>query len=998
MQPVVSTTRRDLATEALKIPPHSIEAEQSVLGGLMLDNSAWDQVADRLSEYDFYRADHRLIFQAIRDLAAKGSPCDLVTVAEWLECHHRLEDAGDFAYLGILARDTPSAANICAYADIVRERSILRQLLHISAEIADSAYNPRGRESRTLLDEAEQKVFAIAEQGARVEAGFASVKDLLVKAVERVDMLFQRSNPITGLPTGWQDFDEMTAGLQPGDLVIVAGRPSMGKCIVAGSRLLDPATGRLRCIDAMVKSDDGSLVTVDGHYRLQPAHASQFVDDGRKPVFQVRTALGREIQTTLTHPFLQLDGWRPLSELRIGDRIAVPRCLPYFGRRRLPEAQIKLLAYFLADGCLTQTVPQFTNADPRLRADFSLAVQHFPGVKTTLYDSGGTRTPSVRIVGDACFIDQSRQRFAQRLRRCLQELSLSLHALARQLQVAVATVHYWSRGVAMPGPATFTALCELLNVEPAHLAPEGLAAASRNSPNPVRLWLEQVGLWGKNAHAKDLPDIIFELERPQLALFLNRLFACDGSAYIQNQDQYGISYCSVSYTLVRDLQHLLLRFGINAKLRHRQANYQDERRPFYELRLTARQDVLAFIDNIGIFGKEDKIEQIRRLCLARRPKVNSDTLPLEIWKRILASKGTRSWPTVFKGCYPFTLSNLHVGRRGFSRERLALFAAALADQELMDLASSDLYWDRIEAIDYKGVQQVYDLTVPETHNFIAEDMLVHNTTFAMNIAENVAIRCRKPVAVFSMEMPAEQLVMRMLSSLGRIEQQRIRTGKLEDPDWPRLTSAASVLTDKPLFIDDTPSLSPTDVRARARRLQRTCGEPLGLILIDYIQLMQVPGTTENRATEVSEISRSLKALAKELRVPVVALSQLNRSLEQRGDKRPIMSDLRESGSLEQDADLICFIYRDEVYNPDSADKGVAEIIIGKQRNGPIGSVRLTFQGRYTRFDSYISEQAYSVATHEQSSQSARRSEGAAPQPGASPPVRPYQPGSSSYQS
>ena len=988
MQPVAFTSRKDSATEALKIPPHSIEAEQSVLGGLMLDNSAWDQVADRLNEQDFYRADHRLIFQAIRELATKGSPFDVVTLAEWLDRQHRLEDAGSFAYLGLLARDTPSAANIRAYADIVRERSILRQLLQISAEIADSAYNPKGRESRTLLDEAEQKVFAIAEQGARVQAGFTSVKDLLVKAVERVDMLFQQSNPITGLPTGWQDFDELTAGLQPGDLIIVAGRPSMGKCIVAGSRLLDPATGRLRCIEAMVQSGDGSLVTMDEHYRLQPAQASQFVDDGRKPVFRVRAALGREICTTLTHPFLRLDGWRPLSELRVGDRIAVPRCLPYFGQRRWPEAQVKLLAYFLADGCLTQTVPQFTNADPRLRVDFSLAVQYFPGVKTTLFDSGGARTPSVRVVGDPDFIGSSRQRFAQRLRRRLRELSLSLHALARQLQVAVATVHYWSQGVAMPGPATFAALCDLLNVEPAHLAPEGLAAASHNSPNPVRLWLEELGLWGKNAHAKRLPDVIFELERPQLALFLNRLFACDGSAYIQHQDQYGISYCTVSDTLARDIQHLLLRFGINAKLRHRQANYQGEKRPFYELRMTARQDVLAFIENIGIFGKEDRLEQVRQLCLSRQPKVNSDTLPVEIWKRILASKGTQSWETVFAGRYPFALSNLHAGRRGLSRERLALFADALADQELADLTTSDLYWDRIEAIDYMGMQQVYDLTVPETHNFIAEDMLVHNTTFAMNIAENVVISCRKPVAVFSMEMPAEHLVMRMLSSLGRIEQQRIRNGKLEDADWPRLTSAASMLSDKPLFIDDTPSLSPTDVRARARRLQRACGEPLGLIMIDYIQLMQVPGTTENRATEVSEISRSLKALAKELRVPVMALSQLNRSLEQRGDKRPIMSDLRESGSIEQDADLICFIYRDEVYNQNSPDKGVAEIIIGKQRNGPIGSIRLTFQGRYTRFDSYISEHAYSIVPNEQSSQSTHRLDGAAPQPAPSPPMRP----------
>jgi len=228
------------------------------------------------------------------------------------------------------------------------------------------------------------------------------------------------------------------------------------------------------------------------------------------------------------------------------------------------------------------------------------------------------------------------------------------------------------------------------------------------------------------------------------------------------------------------------------------------------------------------------------------------------------------------------------------------------------------------------------------------------TTFAMNIAENVAIKSGLPVAVFSMEMPGEALTMRMMSSLGRIDGHRIRTGKLEDDEWPRLTSAINILSQAKLFIDDTPALSPTDLRARARRLMREQGQ-LGLIVIDYLQLMQAPGVAENRTNEISVISRSLKALAKELDVPVIALSQLNRNLEQRPNKRPVMSDLRESGSIEQDADLVVFIYRDEVYNEDSTDKGIAEIIIGKQRNGPIGTVRLTFLGQYTKFENYINE-------------------------------------------
>jgi replicative DNA helicase len=227
------------------------------------------------------------------------------------------------------------------------------------------------------------------------------------------------------------------------------------------------------------------------------------------------------------------------------------------------------------------------------------------------------------------------------------------------------------------------------------------------------------------------------------------------------------------------------------------------------------------------------------------------------------------------------------------------------------------------------------------------------TTFAMNIVENAAIGDKLPVAVFSMEMPGDSLAMRMISSLGRVDQHHIRTGNLTDEDWARITSAIHILSEAKIFIDDTPAMSPNEIRARARRLKRQHG--LGLIVIDYLQLMQVHGGSENRATEISEISRSLKAMAKELKVPVVALSQLNRSLEQRPDKRPVMSDLRESGAIEQDADLIVFIYRDEVYNEDSPQKGVAEIIIAKQRNGPIGKSLLTFLGKYTKFENYIPE-------------------------------------------
>ena len=454
----------DVQLEQIKLPPHSVEAEQSVLGGLLIEASALDKIADLITDDDFYRNEHRLVFRQIVRLSEQAKPVDVITVAEALEIAGELEKAGGLPYLGSLAQNVPSAANIRRYGEIVRERSIMRKLVEVGTDIASSAYNPTGRDAAQLLDEAESKVFEIAEAGSKGKQGFMAMPPLLTQVVERIETLYSRDNhsDVTGMATGFTDLDSMTSGLQPGDLVIVAGRPSMGK-----------------------------------------------------------------------------------------------------------------------------------------------------------------------------------------------------------------------------------------------------------------------------------------------------------------------------------------------------------------------------------------------------------------------------------------------------------------------------------------------------------------TAFSINIAENVALDSNKAVAIFSMEMGATQLAMRMLGSVGKLNQHDLRTGRLQDDDWGRLTHALGKLNDAPIHIDESAALSALELRARSRRLHRQ-NNGLGLIVVDYLQLMSSPSgkASENRATEISEISRSLKALAKELAVPVIALSQLNRSLEQRPNKRPVMSDLRESGAIEQDADLILFIYRDEVYNSDSPDKGKAEIIIGKQRNGPIGMLNLTFIGEYTRFESYADPGRY----------------------------------------
>ncbi|MGK7891057.1 MAG: replicative DNA helicase, partial [Leptolyngbyaceae cyanobacterium] len=267
---------------------------------------------------------------------------------------------------------------------------------------------------------------------------------------------------------------------------------------------------------------------------------------------------------------------------------------------------------------------------------------------------------------------------------------------------------------------------------------------------------------------------------------------------------------------------------------------------------------------------------------------------------------------------------------------------------LQNLANSDVYWDEIVSIEPIGDGQVYDLTIPETHNFVANDICVHNTSFVLNIARNIAASSAKlPIAIFSLEMSKEQLVYRLLASEAQVESGRLRSGRLSQHEWAPLSHAIDSLSQIPIYIDDTANISVNEVRSKARRLQAEQGGALGLIMIDYLQLME--GGGDNRVQELSKMTRSLKQLARELNVPIIALSQLSRGVESRTNKRPMMSDLRESGSIEQDADLIMMLYRDEYYNPDTPDRGIAEVIITKHRNGPVGTIKLLFEPQFTRF-------------------------------------------------
>ena len=932
--------------DPLRVPPNSIEAEQAVLGGLMLSAEAWDKVADRINEHDFYRRDHALIFRAIGELSNKGMPADAVTLGEWFDAQGIAELVGGSRYILELANTTPSAANIVSYADIVREKSVLRQLIDAGTEIAGDAFVPEGRSSHELLETAEQKVFRIAEAGARGRKGFVSMGAAVKEAFAQLQHRYENRGAVTGLATGLRDFDEMTAGLQPSDLIILAARPSMGKCLSHDAELVADDGSIVTMAEVVARRDTG-IATLGDDLRLHRTLPSDYIDDGLKPVFEVSTRLGRRVETTLPHPFLTPEGWKPLAELQPGDWIAVPRVLDTFGDASWRECEVKLLAYLLGDGGLTGSTPRFTNGNPEIGAEFVASVAEFGGVRASLEHAGErVRTPTWRIGADSGDVSENRRRFATGLQQALVARALPQRQLAQAVGVSAASVTHWMQARTVPDAATAERLGAWLDWDVS-----AAQAARHNAPNALTLWLRQLGLDRPSAHGKFVPAQVFRLRREQVALFLNRLFATDGWASVLSSGQAQVGYASVSEKLARQIQHLLLRFGIIAKLRQRWVRYRDTRRASWQLEITDAGSLARFVGSIGIHGKHAAVERVRTALLGRGSRSNVDLIPATVWQQIAAAKGSMSWAELARRA-GYNDSNSYAGRRALTRPHLAAIAMVLDAPELMALAHSDVLWDRIERITPLGDKQVYDLTIPVTHNFVANDICVHNTALALNMAEYAAIKGKKAVAVFSMEMSASQLAFRLISSLGRINQQHLRTGELEDADWPRVSSAITLLKDAKIFIDDTPALSPGELRARARRLKRE--HDLGLIVIDYLQLMAVPGTRENRATEISEISRSLKALAKELNVPVIALSQLNRSLEQRTDKRPVMADLRESGAIEQDADVIVFIYRDEYYNKESPDKGLAEIIIGKQRNGPTGSVKLTFLGHYTKFENHAS--------------------------------------------
>jgi replicative DNA helicase len=878
-----------IAQQLERVPPQNLEAEQGVLGSMLLDRDAIARAVEGLRADDFYRDSHRVIFQAMVELFERGEPVDLITITNRLAGTGKLDDVGGPTYLASLPNAVPTAANVDFYASIVLEKSMLRALISAGTHIAAMGYDGAD-DVEAMIDRAEKLVFGIAQR--RNVQDFEAIKEILKQSFEKIDRRYQEKGTITGVATGFTDLDMLTSGLQPADMVVVAARPSVGKCVAAETEIV-LENGSIATIAEIYRRRHARLLTLGADYRFRFTEPSAFVDDGMKPVFRVTTKLGRRVETTASHPFLTLDGWLPLAALRVGERIAVPRRLDVFGDQSMRECEIKLLAYFIGDGSLTGNKAAFTNADQTLLSDFSAAVDAFGGVRCRQeHDRSGLRTPTLTVTGDPAFIAMYRREFASRLRSLLGTKRGAQRRLARALGVSPATIVYWLDGECVPKSGTFDRLCTALNARNDELAPHGLAAISRSSRNPVVVWLAALGLWNKGARDKTLPAAVFTMPKTQTALFLNRLFATDGWASVDAKSLLAqIGYATTSERLARGVQHLLLRFGIIAGLRKRNVRYQSATRTAWQLEILDPPSIRIFVNEIGIFGKEPATRRVVDVLDRRGRKPNRDTIPAAVWNTVAAARGHEPWQSLARRAGLIGTSNLHVGRRGLSRHRLLALAEALHHDGLKDLAQSDVYWDEIVSIEPLGEKHVYDLTIPGTHNFVANDLVTHNTTLSLNIAQHAALVHKLPVAIFSLETSKEQLVQRILCSEAQVDNSKLRTGFLADEDWRKLARAMGGLSEAPIFIDDSATMSVIEMRAKARKLKAEHG--LGLIVVDYIQMIQSYKRSENRTQELSEIARGIKSLAKELDVPIIAISQLSRAVEALGQKRPMLSHLRE---------------------------------------------------------------------------------------------------------
>ena len=866
------------------VPPQNIEAEESVLGAMLVAEPALTRVIDevKLNAEDFYLDKHRAIFACVHDLYADSKPVDELSVSEALTQRNQIEEAGGKHYVSELAAKVPAAGNAKHYAEIVQQNSLLRRLLGAGQQIQGWVHERDGA-PRELSERAEKLLFDVAHK--EQASDFRLLSEILHDEVDRLEKLSTGETELTGTPSGFKDIDAITGGFQPGNLIIVAARPAMGKCQSAQSLIYDPRTGARHRVDALFgafkRGEEVWVGSLGPDLKMASAKVAAIEHNGRKSVYRLTTRLGRWTEATSNHPVLTSSGWQELGDLKSGTRVAVPRRLPGpIDTVGLPDHEVVLLAALIADG----------------------SIGH--GALAYCY---GSDSGVVDVVEEA---------------------------------------------------ATAFGVC----FQPSRAEAKGssyLSAKHMPGPNPVAAMLRRHGLMGLRSAEKFVPDAIFGLSDKQLARFLGVMYACDGHVYCSDRLAQ-IGYTTISERLARDVQHLLLRLGIVATIRTlKRPVYDGTGKVAREIRITSQESLRRFCEVISVPGKEEQQQRVLDRLEAAPRSTNTDTLPVEIWSDILLAKGDRSWADVSEVTGRPRKHNWHVGKRSPSRGLVAELTEAVASPALEELCDSDIWWDEVESVEYVGEEETYDLDVPGLRNFVADDVIVHNSALVANIAENVAVKREMPVAFFSLEMSEVELAQRFIACRARISGDKLRKGQVAQKDWPKVVRACNELEEAPLWFDDSSDLGILDLRAKARRLhaQEQDRGGLGLIIVDYMQLMRSDDHRANRVEQVGQMSRGLKILARELEVPVLAISQLSRAPEQRHPPKPQLSDLRESGQLEQDADLVAFLFREDYYrDPEDEPDGLADLIIAKHRNGPIGTRKLVFLDRFPKFADFAGQE------------------------------------------
>jgi replicative DNA helicase len=843
------------AASATHVPPQNIEAEESVLGAMLVAEPALTRVIDevKLNAGDFYLEKHALIFGCVHDLYANSKPVDELSVTEALVQRNEIEGAGGKHYVSELAAKVPAAGNAKHYAEIVQQNSLLRRLLGAGQEIQGWVHQRDG-EPRELSERAEKLLFDVAHK--EQASDFRLLSEILHDEVDRLEKLSTGELELTGTPSGFRDIDAITGGFQPGNLIIVAARPAMGKCLSRTSLVYDPKTGTRKTVEelheAFERGEDIWVGSLAPDLKMKKAKAQAVARNGRRRVYRLTTRLGRRLEATSNHPVLTSSGWGELGKLGPGVRIAVPRRLPQPELSGdLPDQEVVLIAALIADGAIGGETPRF------------------------------------------CFGADS--------------------PISSEVEKA---------------------------------------AGAYGARNPVADMLHWHGLMGLRSAEKFVPDAIFGLDDEQLARFLGVMYACDGHVYCSDRLAQ-IGYTTISERLAHDVQHLLLRLGIVATIRTlKRPVYDGTDKVAREIRITSQGSLRRFCELIPVPGKEEQQKRVLKRLDAAPRSTNTDTIPKEIWEDVLLAKGERRWADVSEVTKRPRNHNWHVGKRSPSRGLLAELADVTDSPALEELADSDIWWDEVASVEYIGVEETYDLDVPGLRNFVADDVIVHNSALVANIAENVSVKRGMPVAFFSLEMSEVELAQRFIACRARISGDKLRKGQVAQKDWPKVVRACNELEEAPLWFDDSSDLGLLDLRAKARRLHAQTQDRggLGMVIVDYLQLMRADDPRANRVEQVGQMSRGLKILARELEVPVLAISQLSRAPEQRHPPKPMLSDLRESGSIEQDADVVAFLYREDYYRDSEEEPdGLADVIIAKHRNGPIGAPQLVFLDRFPKF-------------------------------------------------